>query len=172
MKKDDSHPIVIMADDDTDDYHLVSVGLKKTRIQADLRQVKDGQELMDYLLRQEESAETNDASWPRLILLDLNMPIKNGWETLSEIKKNPLVSVIPVVIFSSSKDPQDVDACQSLGADGYISKPASFESLMDMMHILAGYWLKESLSAFNKIPTSPGNQDTGGQIGVPWFVIS
>lgn len=172
MEKEDSHPIVLMADDDPDDYHLVRVAFKKSGIRVDLRRARDGEELMDYLLRQKEFAETNDTSRPRLILLDLNMPLKNGWEALSEIKKDPVVSGIPVVIFSSSNDPQDVTACHQLGADGYISKPATFESLMDTMHLLADYWLKETLPALKEISASPGNQDTGDQDRVPWFVFS
>jgi CheY-like chemotaxis protein len=172
MEKDDSHPIVLMADDDPDDYHLVRVALKKSGIRVDLRRAKDGEELMNYLLRQKEFVETKDAFRPRLILLDLNMPLKNGWEALSEIKENPAVSGIPVVIFSSSNDPQDVSACHHLGADGYISKPATFESLMDTVHLLADYWLKDASPALKEIPASPENQDTGDQNRVPWFVFS
>ncbi len=172
MEKNNSHPIVLMADDDPDDFHLVRVALKRSGIRVDLRRVKDGEELMDYLLRREAFAETEDASpRPRLILMDLNMPLKNGWAALSEIKEDPVVSGIPVVIFSNSNDPQDVAACHHLGADGYISKPTSFQSLMDAMHVLAEYWLKEALPTLNKISVSPELQDTGDQRGVPWFVL-
>ena len=172
MEKDGSPPIVLMADDDSDDYHLVRVVLNKSGIRVDLRRAKDGEELMNYLLRQKEFVETKDAFRPRLILMDLNMPLKNGWEALSEIKENPAVSGIPVVIFSSSNDPQDVSACHHLGADGYISKPATFESLMDTVRLLADYWLKEASPALKEIPPSPGDRDTGDQNRVPWFVFS
>ena len=79
---------------------------------------------------------------PNLILLDLNMPKINGLEALTEMKADPVIKQIPVIVYSSSKESEDVDACYRIGANGYITKPARFQSLIDTMGAFAKYWLE------------------------------
>jgi CheY-like chemotaxis protein len=134
--------IVLMADDDPDDFFLVKEAWEKTGIPLDLRLVTDGSELMDYLNRRGKYADLPPDSAPSLILLDLNMPRKDGREVLAEIKADELLRLIPVVVFTTSKEETDVISCYSMGASSYLAKPSNFDSLVDIMSTLGKYWLK------------------------------
>ena len=99
---------ILMADDDPDDCLLVSKAFKTSRLCNDLRFVSDGEELMDYLYQRGKYKGTGEAPRPGLILLDLNMPRKDGREALKEIKGDPALREIPVVVLTTSKDDEDV----------------------------------------------------------------
>ncbi len=138
-----ARPIVIlMADDDADDRMLTRDALQESHLSNELRFVTDGEELMDYLLRRKAFADPAIAPRPGVILLDLNMPRKDGREALAEIKAEPSLRRIPVVILTTSKAEEDIYRSYDLGANSYITKPVTFDSLVEVMRGLGRYWLE------------------------------
>jgi CheY-like chemotaxis protein len=131
---------ILIADDDEEDRMLTQEALEESRLANDLRFVSDGEELMDYLYRRDKYAEPSTSPRPGLILLDLNMPKKNGREALQEIKADPNLRRIPIVVLTTSK--AEIDICQSynLGANSFIAKPVTFEGLVEVMKTLGQYW--------------------------------
>lgn len=134
--------IILMADDDDDDYFLVRDALSGTRLANDLRRVSNGVELMEYLRRQGRYADPVLAPWPGVILLDLNMPLKGGREALEEIKADPDLRRIPVVVMTTSDAEEDVSGSYDRGAASFITKPVSFEELVRVMRSLGDYWIE------------------------------
>lgn len=131
--------VILMADDDPDDRAMAKEALRESRVANDLRFVEDGEKLMDYLNGRGAYA---DAPTPGLILLDLNMPRKDGREALAEIKKDPELRRIPVVILTTSKAEEDMLRGYDLGAASYISKPVTFAGLVDLMQAIGRYWVE------------------------------
>ena len=131
-----------MADDDPDDRLLAKDALAECKLPGELHFVEDGEELLDYLHRRGKFTGGPHASAPRpgLILLDLNMPKKDGREALREIKSHPELRKIPVVVLTTSKADIDVAQIYDLGANSFISKPVTFDSLVKVMRILGNYW--------------------------------
>jgi CheY-like chemotaxis protein len=133
---------LLCAEDDADYRLLTRRALKVSRVANDVRFVEDGVELMDYLHRRGKYAEPGAAPAPGLILLDLNLPRKDGREALEEIKQHPELRRIPVVIMTTSNAEEDVMKTYSLGASSYIRKPANMTSLVDIMSTLGHYWFE------------------------------
>lgn len=133
---------ILMADDDQDDCLLVGKAFQASRLCNDLRFVKDGEELMDYLHQSGKYADTALAPRPGLILLDLNMPKKDGREALREIKGDPDLRAIPIVVLTTSKEEEDVLRSYDLGANSYITKPVTFQGLVDVVKSLGSYWFE------------------------------
>jgi CheY-like chemotaxis protein len=143
MTKANGLPIVIlMADDDADDRMLTRDALEESRVLNDLRFVEDGEELMEYLTRKGKYANVEDSPRPGLILLDLNMPKKDGREALKEIKSDPNLRRIPVVIMTTSKAEEDVFRSYDFGASSFITKPVTFDRLVELMRTLGEYWVE------------------------------
>jgi CheY-like chemotaxis protein len=134
--------IILMAEDDEDDYLLTKEALQEGRILNKLYRVKDGEKLMDYLLHQGKYTNVADAPEPAIILLDLNMPRKDGREALREIKSNPLLRRIPIIILTTSKSEEDILQSYELGANSYIRKPVSYDRLLEIINKLTEYWLQ------------------------------
>lgn len=134
--------IILMADDDREDYQLVKEGLKEAHLFNTLVWVKDGEELMDYLLLRGKYVNQKDAPRPGIILLDLNMPRKNGREALKEIKENPNLRRIPVIALTVSGSEEDINYCYNIGANSYIRKPISFAQLVEVFTLIKKYWLE------------------------------
>lgn len=137
-----STPItILMADDDPEDRILAREAFEECNFPHTLAFVRDGEELTDYLYRR--GAYSNPASAPRpgLILLDLNMPRKDGREVLAEIKADPNLRRIPVVIISTSTAEEDILRTYDLGANSYITKPVTYEGLVVLIRTLGDYWL-------------------------------
>ncbi|HWV99039.1 MAG TPA: response regulator [Candidatus Acidoferrum sp.] len=132
--------IILMADDDDDDRLLARDALSESHVPGDLHFVHNGEELLDYLFRRGDYAQAADAPRPGLILLDLNMPLKDGREALREIKADPDLRRIPVVVLTTSKADTDVGAIYELGANSFISKPFQFDALVSVMKVLGQYW--------------------------------
>jgi CheY-like chemotaxis protein len=136
-------PIVILiADDDEEDLEMTLEALRKNRLGNDLRSVHDGEELMDYLLRRGEYVKAEDAPLPGLILLDLNMPRKDGREALAEIKGDKTLRKIPVIVLTTSKAEEDVFRSYDLGVNSFITKPVTFAGLAEAMKVMAQYWFE------------------------------
>src|SRR3954462_5116947 len=131
---------ILMADDDPDDRQLTQEALEEGRLINDIRFVEHGEELLDYLRRQGKYAPPAEAPRPGLILLDLNMPRKDGRTVLKELKSDPLLRTIPVVILTTSKADEDVYRSYDLGVNSYIVKPVTFEALVDILQTLEKYW--------------------------------
>jgi CheY-like chemotaxis protein len=132
---------ILMADDDEDDRLLALEALEESRLSNPLYFVNDGEELMDYLCRRGSYADPQTSPRPGLILLDLNMPKKDGREALQEIKANPKLRRIPVVILTTSNADIDIYRSYDLGANTYITKPVTFEALVEVIKALGEYWL-------------------------------
>ena len=121
---------------------LAQFALVESRVPDDLRFVEDGEQLMDYLYRRGDYAKPGSAPQPDLILLDLNMPKKDGREAIKEIKADRILRRIPIVVLTTSKSEEDIQRSYDLGASSFISKPVSFEGLVDTMRTLGKYWLE------------------------------
>lgn len=136
-------PIVILiADDDAEDRMLVKEALQESRLTNNIHFVENGEELMDYLQNRGSFADKEKFPTPGLILLDLNMPKKDGREALKEIKADERLRVIPVVVLTTSKAEEDVLRTYDLGVSSFISKPVTFASLVDVMKTLSKYWFE------------------------------
>lgn len=133
---------ILMADDDEDDRLLTQDALNESRVLNNLHCVEDGVELLNYLKRKGKYADSEEYPRPGLILLDLNMPRKDGREALKEIKGDPDLKSIPVVILTTSKEEEDMVKGYGLGAASYITKPVHFEGLVDLMKALGKYWVE------------------------------
>jgi CheY-like chemotaxis protein len=131
-----------MADDDEDDCMLAREALAESRLAHELHIVEDGEELMDYLYRRGQYAEQSSSPRPALILLDLNMPKKDGREALREIKTDPNLRQIPVVVLTTSKLEEDIYRTYDLGANSFITKPVMFASLIEVMKTIGKYWFE------------------------------
>lgn len=131
---------ILMAEDDPDDRLLCREAMLEADLKTELVFVQDGEELIDYLEHRGLYSEPSRSPRPCLILLDLNMPRKDGREALREIKKNPTLRQIPVVVLTTSKSEEDVLRCYELGVSGYITKPVQFDDLVDIMRVLDQYW--------------------------------
>lgn len=133
---------ILVAEDDADDRLLIEDALKEARLKNELHFVDDGEDLMDYLHRRGRYAHLNGAPHPGLILLDLNMPRKDGREALEEIKEDPSLRRIPTVVLTTSKADEDILRTYDLGVSGFIVKPVRFESLVEVMATLGKYWFE------------------------------
>ncbi|MGB3946137.1 MAG: response regulator [Candidatus Saccharimonadales bacterium] len=140
METAEAKPIVIlMADDDDDDYVLTKKALGESRLLNTLMRVRDGEELIEYLHRRGDYNAEN-APRPGVILLDLNMPRKDGREALREIKSDDNLRNIPVVVFTTSKAEEDIYKSYQLGVNSFITKPVTFDNLTEVMRALGNYW--------------------------------
>ena len=131
---------IVMAEDDQDDRLLTREALAGVPLIKSLDFVEDGEELMDYLLKRGLYSHLKGNPNPGLIILDLNMPRKDGREVLKEIKGHPVLRKIPVVVLTTSRDQEDVYVTYDLGGSSYISKPVSFEDLTKVMEAMVRYW--------------------------------
>ena len=133
---------VLVADDDEDDRSFICKAWSKSRAANDLRFVEDGEELTEYLRHTGRYSDPDSAPRPAVILLDLNMPKKDGREALREIKANPELRQIPVIVLTTSKADEDICRSYDLGANSYITKPVTFAALVDVLQVLGKYWIE------------------------------
>ncbi len=124
---------ILIADDDKDDQMLLKEAFQESRLRNELHFVENGEELMEYLRK---------SPLPGLILLDLNMPKKDGRETLKEIKSDAKFRQIPVVVLTTSKAEEDIYKTYNLGVNSFITKPVTFDSLVEVTRQLTKYWLE------------------------------
>lgn len=131
---------VLVADDDPDDQLLIREAMAEVRPATRVDFVEDGVALLEYLRREGRHAGLIDTPLPRLLLLDLNMPIKDGREALFEIKSDPSFWRIPIVILSTSNAEIDIRRAYQLGANSFVTKPSSFERLVTVLRSIDTYW--------------------------------
>lgn len=130
---------ILMVDDDLEDCMLTEDALRESRLNNPIEFVHDGEQLMAYLRQEGEYAQ---APRPGLILLDLNMPRKDGREALKEIRSDPELRRIPVIVLTTSKSEADIYRSYDMGANSYITKPISFQALVEVMVIVGRYWFE------------------------------
>ena len=133
---------ILYADDDPEDRMLLTDAWKESRVANELHMVEDGEQLMDYLNRRGKYAALAGSSLPGMILLDLNMPRKDGREALKEIKADPALRRIPVVVLTTSQAEEDIYRAYDLGVNSFILKPVTFKALVDVTQTIGRYWLE------------------------------
>ena len=132
---------ILVAEDDFDDRFLLETAFIEKGYHERLTFVENGIELLDYLNNQLSKTDIQEASLPRFILLDLNMPKKDGREVLKEIKEDERFKRIPVIVFTTNKNANEIKRCYELGANTYVVKPAGFESLLSTIEDIRAYWM-------------------------------
>lgn len=132
-------PFVLIAEDDKDDRFLLQTSFEESDVNCQMEFFDNGDQLMAYLT---DLITRNilDIHYPTFIMLDLNMPGKNGYEVLKEIKQHPRLKIIPVIVFSTTTDADSVNTCYGLGANSYIVKPSEFRALVKQVAGLLRYW--------------------------------
>lgn len=142
MKTEGKMITIVLADDDPDDRQLTGEAFQENRLANQLHCVEDGEELMDYLHRRGQFEKLRNEPLPGLILLDLNMPRKDGREALKEIKADPNLRRIPIVVLTTSKAEEDIVRSYDLGVNSYVTKPVTFKSLVELVKVLGRYWFE------------------------------
>lgn len=132
---------ILVADDDAEDCMFLREAFEENRLANPLYFVSDGVELVDYLYNRGEYADPALAPRPGLILLDLNMPRKDGREALAEIKADPALRQIPIVVLTTSKADEDICRSYDLGVNSYVTKPVTFAALVEVIKTIGRYWL-------------------------------
>ncbi len=138
----DTANVILIADDDPDDRLLIQEAFSESHFDGKLQFVKNGEELVDYLKRAYSPLNGSLTPRPRVILLDLNMPCKDGREALKEIKDDPVFNSIPIVVLTTSKSENDIQYSYKTGACSFIVKPSTFEQLVDAMKVFYKYWFE------------------------------
>jgi CheY-like chemotaxis protein len=142
MKKEGKMITILLADDDPDDRKLTHDAFMENRLANEFHAVEDGEELMDYLHRRGKYESLRGEALPGLVLLDLNMPRKDGREALKEIKADPELRRIPIVVLTTSKAEEDILRSYDLGVNSYVTKPVTFKSLVELIKVLGRYWFE------------------------------
>ncbi len=137
--KQKSEYCILIADDDNDDQYMIKEAFDSVNLTEHIHTVNDGVELLDYLYKK-GTYKNSPAFIPKLILLDHNMPKKDGRECLKEIKSNATLKKIPVIVYSTSSNPDDINYAYENGANSYIIKPYSYQELIKIMEVFKHYW--------------------------------
>ncbi len=133
---------ILVADDDPDDRQLTKEAFEEAKLANDLRFVEDGVELLEYLQRKGKYSDPSSSPRPSILLLDLNMPRKDGRQALAELKQDPNLKMIRVIIMTTSKAEEDILRTYNLSAASYITKPVTFDALVDVVKTIGKYWLE------------------------------
>lgn len=142
MRRNPKSVTILMAEDDPEDRLLTEEGLKESRLVNDLRFVEDGEYLLDYLYRRGKYADPEISPRPGLILLDLNMPRMDGRQALEQIKQDPRLRKIPIVVLTTSQAEEDILQTYDLGVNSYVTKPVTFDALVQILKDLGRYWFE------------------------------
>lgn len=133
---------ILVAEDDADDRMMIKDAFEESRLGNPVDFVEDGMQLMNYLNREAEYSELVEHPYPGFILLDLNMPRKDGRTALREIKASPILQRIPIVILTTSKAEEDIVRTYNLGVNSFICKPVTFDSLVEIVKTVGRYWIE------------------------------
>lgn len=133
--------LVLLVEDLPDDQALWQIALEEAGQPFDLAAVGDGQQALDWLFRPGDQARVEDPRSPSLVLLDLKMPVMDGFEVLRRLRSTPQGRLLPVVVLTSSEMPADIALAYSLGASGFVQKPVGFQNLMRLVRAIQDYWL-------------------------------
>jgi CheY-like chemotaxis protein len=135
-----SKSCILIADDDADDRYLLETAFTEKGYEEKIEFVENGVEVLNYLANIKPD-ENNRKYYPKFVLLDLNMPKKDGREVLKEMKENAEYKTIPVIVFTTTKNETEIRRCYELGANTYIIKPVSFDALLRVVENIRTYWL-------------------------------
>jgi CheY-like chemotaxis protein len=141
MNQDNKQPLLVIEDSD-EDFAALTRMINKAQISNPIYRCEDGEEALEFLYHTGEYEDESLAPRPSLIVLDLNLPGTDGREVLAELKQNQDLQTIPVVIFSTSSNPKDVDTCYRCGISGYIVKPMNTDRLNQLVQTFLDYWFK------------------------------
>jgi CheY-like chemotaxis protein len=134
--------LILIAEDDADDRYLIRTAFTEKGYSEKIEFVENGVELLHYLFQQLEEDGAEEKQFPGVILLDLNMPKKDGREVLKELKQHPILKRIPVIVFTTTKNEIEIKRCYELGANSYVVKPISFDGLLQVVENIRSYWLQ------------------------------
>ena len=162
MIESEKQIVILMADDDLDDIMLVRDALRDCRCGVDFRFVEDGDEAMDYLLRRGRYRDCDLSPRPSLILLDLNMPKKDGMQTLQEIRNSPGIREIPVVVLTTSRDRDLMLRIYRLGGSAFITKPTVYKDMTKAIERLCAYWFQTVSLPAQTVSQNPAQEVHGG----------
>ena len=146
---------ILVADDDDNDLRMTVAALTQHDADLEVRTVHDGAEALDYLYGREAFNE-RPAGNPALLLLDLNMPRIDGWAVLRQVKSDPMLRFIPVVVFTSSARDHDVEQCYELGANAYVVKPIDYHEFTRVVRDIQYFWIVR-----NHPPLPPHTAEAG-----------
>ena len=141
---------ILIAEDDEEDREIIKEALDDCKFANDRIFVSDGEELMDYLLHKGRYTNTTLYPIPGIVLLDLNMPRKDGRQALAEIKSNPELRKIPVIVLTTSKEEEDIIKTYKLGVNSFVIKPVTYGALVEVMKSIGNYWFE-----IVELPTGP-----------------
>ncbi len=144
MKHQKNYAPILIADDDDDDYLLARDALLENKLHNKLCRVRNGEEILDFLQNKGVFISSEDAPRPSIIILDLNMPKKDGRKALAEIKECPDLRRIPIVVMTASRAEEDIRRSYDLGANTYIRKPDNYQEMVKVFGILKSYWFETS----------------------------
>lgn len=133
---------ILVAEDDPDDRMMIEEAFEENRVANEIHFVEDGEQLMAYLRREGEYARFAGQPYPGVILLDLNMPKKDGREALRELKADSELCRIPVVVLTTSRAEEDVVRTYGLGVSSFVTKPVAFEALVEAVRVICRYWVE------------------------------
>jgi CheY-like chemotaxis protein len=133
---------ILVVDDEDNDAILIKRALSKAQIRTGLQRVRDGEEALRYLKREGEFNDAEGHPFPSVVILDLKMPRRNGFEVLTWIRQNERTRLLPVVVFTSSREKEDINRAYELGANAYMVKPNSFDDLVEVVKSIYTYWLQ------------------------------
>ncbi|MCU0354794.1 MAG: response regulator [Cytophagales bacterium] len=134
--------LILLAEDDEEDRMMIQEAFAESHLLNELRFVDDGEELMDYLHRKDKYSDPHLSPRPGMILMDLNMPRKDGREALREIKASMELRQIPIVVLTTSSAEEDIIRSYDLGVNSFITKPVTFKALLEIVQTLGRYWLE------------------------------
>ena len=138
----DSAITILIADDDADDRMLIEEAFEENRLSNKIDFVEDGEQVLEYLRREGKFEHLKGQPYPGLILLDLNMPRMDGRTALAKIKEDPKLCRIPVVVLTTSKAEEDILRTYGLGVASFITKPVTFERLVEVVRAIGAYWIE------------------------------
>ena len=131
---------ILIAEDDADDRYLIGTAFAEKGYSEKIDFVENGVELLSYLDNINTASITEEKIFPCVILLDLNMPKKDGREVLKELKQHPVFKTIPVIVFTTTKNEIEIKRCYELGANSYVVKPLTFDELLLVVENIRSYW--------------------------------
>lgn len=142
MKATPEKKIVLLVEDDPDDIYLIGEAIDECQLNVHIYIVEDGEQMLDYLYQRGDYSDPSIAPKPDLILLDLNMPRKDGREALNELKQDPKMRSIPIVVLTTSSAEKDKNFSYDQGASGFVTKPVTFSGLKETMCKIGSYWIE------------------------------
>ncbi|MEO7299769.1 MAG: response regulator [Verrucomicrobiota bacterium] len=150
----ESKLVILIADDDENDALLLTRAIKSAELNCEIKVVSDGEQAINYLQRAATQSDPEYSPFPRVMVLDLKMPRKNGFEVLEWLRDHPEFNVVPTITFSSSQIPRDVKRAYQLGALSFFNKPSDFGELKSLFKTIIPYWQKANLPS---MPTAKSN---------------